>query len=47
MPKDAPQIKLDATRGYGGEIVFFDRHTEEWEDVLNKHAKEHNLTQIN
>ena len=25
MPKDAPQSKLDATRGYGAEVVLYDR----------------------
>src|SRR5438309_10402565 len=25
MPKDAPTLKVDATRGYGAEIVFYDR----------------------
>ncbi|MEP7452985.1 threonine/serine dehydratase [Phyllobacterium sp. SB3] len=28
MPKDAPQIKIDNTRAYGAEVVFFDRYTE-------------------
>jgi threonine dehydratase len=26
MPQDAPQIKVNATRGYGAEIVFYDRY---------------------
>src|SRR5207244_13296950 len=25
MPTDAPTLKVDATRGYGAEIVFYDR----------------------
>ncbi len=29
MPEDAPQSKLDATRGYGAEIVTYDRYAEE------------------
>lgn len=29
MPKDAPQVKVDATRGYGAEVRFFDRMTED------------------
>ncbi|EJM99573.1 threonine/serine dehydratase [Phyllobacterium sp. YR531] len=28
MPKDAPQVKIDNTRAYGAEVVFFDRYTE-------------------
>ena len=27
MPEDAPQSKLDATRGYGAEVVIYDRYT--------------------
>jgi threonine dehydratase len=29
MPTDAPAAKIAATRGYGGEIVFYDRYTED------------------
>ena len=29
MPTDAPQLKVDATRGYGAEIVTYDRYTED------------------
>jgi len=28
MPADAPRIKVEATRGYGAEVVFYDRYTE-------------------
>ncbi len=28
MPSDAPQVKVDNTRSYGAEVVFFDRYTE-------------------
>ncbi len=28
MPKDAPQAKLDATRGYGAEVVLYERSEE-------------------
>jgi threonine dehydratase len=31
MPKDAPGLKVEATRGYGAEIVFYDRQTEDRE----------------
>src|SRR5262245_40777208 len=31
MPTDAPTLKLAATRGYGAEVVFYDRQTEERE----------------
>jgi threonine dehydratase len=33
MPKDAPALKLEATRGYGAEIVFYDRQTDDREAV--------------
>ncbi len=29
MPHDAPPLKLDATRGYGAEIVLYDRYKED------------------
>src|SRR6187551_2618396 len=29
MPQDAPQAKIDATRGYGGEVILFDRYTQD------------------
>ena len=31
MPQDAPAVKVAATRGYGGEIVFYDRYKEDRE----------------
>ena len=31
MPADTPRAKLDATRGYGAEIVTYDRYTEDRE----------------
>jgi threonine dehydratase len=33
MPKDAPALKLEATRHYGAEVVFYDRHTDDREQV--------------
>ena len=29
MPSDAPQAKLDATRGYGAEVITYDRYKED------------------
>lgn len=29
MPSDAPQVKIDNTRGYGAEVILFDRATED------------------
>ena len=31
MPTDAPGLKVEATRGYGAEVVFYDRQTEDRE----------------
>jgi len=33
MPKDAPAMKLAATRGYGAEIVLYDRYTEKRDEI--------------
>jgi threonine dehydratase len=46
MPKDAPSIKVAATRGYGGEIVFYDRTTEDREAIARRLAGERGLTLI-
>ena len=33
MPTDAPQMKVDATRGYGAKVQLFDRYTEDREQI--------------
>lgn len=38
MPTDAPQLKLTATRGYGAEVVTYDRHTEDREAIARELA---------
>ena len=40
MPEDAPPAKLDATRGYGAEIVSYDRWTENREEIGSRLAAE-------
>jgi threo-3-hydroxy-L-aspartate ammonia-lyase len=40
MPKDAPRLKLEATRNYGAEVVFYDRHRDDREAVALKVAAE-------
>lgn len=40
MPKDAPAIKVAATRGYGAEIVLYDRYTEDREKIAQGIAAE-------
>jgi len=46
MPLDAPQAKIDATRGYGGEVVLFDRYTQDREELTARMASERGLTVI-
>ena len=46
MPKDAPQIKIDATRGYGAEVLLYDRYTENREALGAKIAEERGMTLI-
>ena len=36
MPKDAPAAKLAATRGYGAEIILYDRYTEKRDEIGQK-----------
>ena len=33
MPKDAPQSKVEATRGYGAEVVLYDRELQSRDDM--------------
>ncbi|WP_321907726.1 MULTISPECIES: threo-3-hydroxy-L-aspartate ammonia-lyase [unclassified Paraburkholderia] len=46
MPHDAPAVKVEATRGYGGEVVFYDRYTEDREALGKRLAAERGLTLI-
>ncbi|MFV8797314.1 threo-3-hydroxy-L-aspartate ammonia-lyase [Yersinia sp. LJYL362] len=46
MPKDAPAAKIAATRGYGGEVVLYDRYLEDREAISNKLAQEQGLSLI-
>lgn len=46
MPGDAPKAKVEATRGWGGEVVLFDRATEDREAVGRRLADEHGLTLV-
>ncbi len=46
MPKDAPQMKIDATRGYGAEVLLYDRYTENREALGAKIAEERGMTLI-
>ena len=46
MPEDAPAAKLDATRGYGAEIVSYDRWTESREEIGARLAAERELALV-
>jgi threonine dehydratase len=45
MPADAPKVKLDATRGYGGEVFLY-RKGENREEVAKRLCEERDLTLI-
>lgn len=46
MPTDAPVVNQDATRGYGAEIVFFDRQSDDPETLQYQIAEERGMTVI-
>ncbi len=46
MPLDAPQAKIDATRGYGGDVVLFDRFQQDREVLTREMATARGMTLI-
>jgi threonine dehydratase len=46
MPTDAPPAKIAATRGYGAEIVFYDRYTEDRSAIAERVAQDLGATLI-
>jgi threonine dehydratase len=40
MPRDAPAAKLSATRGYGAEVVLYDRYSENREEIGERLVRE-------
>jgi threonine dehydratase len=46
MPKNSPQVKVNATRGYGAEIVFCENSSESRVQVANELVKKNNYTLI-
>jgi threonine dehydratase len=46
MPEDAPAAKLEATRGYGAEVVTYDRWTEDREEIGARLAEERGLVLV-
>ncbi len=46
MPSDAPAVKRIATEGYGGEVILYDRDTEDREAIGRRLASERGLALI-
>ena len=46
MPSDAPAAKLAATRGYGGEVVLYDRFRDDREAIGRQLARDRGLSLI-
>lgn len=46
MPHDAPAAKVAATRGYGGNVVIYDRYKDDREQIGRELAQKHGLTLI-
>jgi threonine dehydratase len=46
MPQDAPAVKIEATHGYGAEIVLYDKHKEVREEVAERTVRERGLAMI-
>ncbi|TCS95455.1 pyridoxal-phosphate dependent enzyme [Hazenella coriacea] len=46
MPLDSPSIKVEAAKGYGGEIVFYDRLREDREAIARKFSEGQGMTLI-
>lgn len=46
MPQDAPAAKVAATRGYGAEVVLYDRYKEDREEIGRQLARDKGMTLI-
>ena len=46
MPQDAPPLKIEATRNYGGDVVLFDRFKDDREALARSVASQRGLTLI-
>jgi threonine dehydratase len=46
MPHDAPVLKVEATKGYGGEVIVYDRYKEHREEIGRRLAHERGMTLI-
>ncbi|MGH2972874.1 MAG: threonine ammonia-lyase [Gaiellaceae bacterium] len=43
MPEDSPRAKLEATRGYGAEVISYDRWTQDREEIGRRLAEERGI----
>src|SRR5215216_2334901 len=46
MPSDAPPLKVAATRGYGAQVVHYDRLTEDRETIAGQLASDRGMTLV-
>jgi threonine dehydratase len=46
MPHDAPALKIAATKGYGAEVILYDRYKEDREEIGRRLAQERGMTLI-
>ena len=46
MPHDAPALKVAATKGYGAEVIIYDRYKEDREEIGRRLAQERGMTLI-
>lgn len=46
MPDDAPAVKVAATRGYGAEVIFFDRLKDDREAFARRIAEQRGMTLV-
>jgi threonine dehydratase len=46
MPHDAPALKMQATKEYGGEVIVYDRYKEDREEIGRRLARERGMTLI-
>ena len=46
MPQDAPAMKIAATKGYGGNVVLYNRYQEDREAIGRQLAEQHGMTLV-
>ena len=46
MPHDAPALKVAATKGYGAEVIVYDRYKEDREEIGRRLAEQRGMTLI-